>query len=41
MILPKRRFSRKDERGTTVVVVVMVTTLITAIGIFAVRNVSP
>jgi len=35
-----RRFSRKDERGTTVVVVVMVTTLITAIGIFAVRNVS-
>jgi hypothetical protein len=40
VILPKRRFSRKDERGTTVVVVVMVTTLITAIGIFAVRNVS-
>jgi hypothetical protein len=37
---PRRRFSRKDERGTTVVVVVMVTTLITAIGIFAVRNVS-
>lgn len=40
VIQPKRRFSRKDERGTTVVVVVMVTTLITAIGIFAVRNVS-
>jgi hypothetical protein len=36
----KRRFARKAERGTTVVVVVMVTTLITAIGIFAVRNVS-
>jgi hypothetical protein len=35
-----RRFSRKEERGTTVVVVVLVTTLITAIGIFAVRNVS-
>lgn len=40
VIQPKRRFSRKGERGTTVVVVVMVTTLITAIGIFAVRNVS-
>jgi hypothetical protein len=35
-----RRFSRKSERGTAVVVVVMVTTLITAIGVFAVRNVS-
>jgi hypothetical protein len=34
------RFSRKKERGTAVVVVVLVTTLITAIGIFAVRNVS-
>jgi len=32
--------SRKAERGTTVVVVVLVTTLITAIGMFAVRNVS-
>jgi len=40
VIQPKPRFSRKGERGTTVVVVVMVTTLITAIGIFAVRNVS-
>jgi hypothetical protein len=36
----RRRFSRKNERGTAVVVVVMVTTLITAIGVFAVRNVS-
>jgi hypothetical protein len=36
----QRRFARQGERGTTVVVVVMVTTLITAIGIFAVRNVS-
>ena len=35
MICPRRRFSRKGERGTTVVVVVMVTTLITAISIFA------
>ncbi len=35
-----RRFCRKNERGTTVVVVVMVTTLITAIGVFAVRNVT-
>ena len=40
VIQPRRRFSRKDERGTTVVVVVMVTTLITAIGVFAVRNVT-
>ena len=40
VICPRRRFSRKGERGTTVVVVVMVTTLITAIGIFAVRNIS-
>ena len=40
VIQPGRRFSRKGERGTTVVVVVLVTTLITAIGIFAVRNVS-
>jgi len=36
----RRRFSRKNERGTTVLVVVMVTTLITAIGVFAVRNIS-
>ncbi len=35
-----RRLARKNERGTTVVVVVMVTTLITAIGVFAVRNVT-
>lgn len=35
-----RHFDRKSERGTTVVVVVLVTTLITAIGMFAVRNVS-
>lgn len=40
MVIPsRRRFSRKAERGTAVVVVVLVTTLITAIGIFAVRNV--
>jgi hypothetical protein len=32
--------SRKSERGTTVVIVVMVTTLITAIGMFAVRSIS-
>jgi hypothetical protein len=36
----KQRSSRKSERGTTVVLVVMVTTLITAIGMFAVRNIS-
>jgi hypothetical protein len=36
----RRHFSRKSERGTTVLVVVMVTTLITAIGVFAVRNIS-
>jgi hypothetical protein len=34
------RFSRKNERGTTVLVVVMAITLITAIGIFAIRNIS-
>ena len=34
----KRRFSRKSERGATVLVVVMVLTLVTAIGVFAVRN---
>jgi hypothetical protein len=32
--------ARKSERGTTVLITVMVTTLITAIGVFAVRNVS-
>jgi hypothetical protein len=36
----KLRLSRKAERGTAVVIVVMVTTLITGIGIFALRNVS-
>ena len=36
----KRRLARKSQRGTTVLVVVMVTTLITAIGVFAVRNAS-
>ena len=35
-----RRQGRKSERGTTVVIVVMATTLITAIGVFAVRNIS-
>lgn len=34
------RFSRRTERGTTVLVVVLATTLITAIGVFAVRNIS-
>jgi hypothetical protein len=33
-----RRFARKSERGTTVMVVVLATTLITAIGVYAVRN---
>jgi hypothetical protein len=36
----QRKFRRRAERGTTVVIVVMVTTLITAIGLFAVRNIS-
>jgi hypothetical protein len=36
----RRHFAHKNERGTTVLVVVLVTTLITAIGIFAVRNVT-
>jgi len=36
----RRRPSRKSERGTTVLIVVMVTTLITAIGVFAVRNIA-
>jgi hypothetical protein len=36
----KRRLARKSERGTTVLIVVMVTTLVTAIGVFAVRNAS-
>jgi hypothetical protein len=41
VVIPsRRRFARKAERGTTVVVVVLVTTLITAIGVFAVRNVN-
>lgn len=36
----KQRFtSRKSERGTTVLVTVMVTTLITAIGMLAIRNI--
>lgn len=36
-----RRFlARKSERGTTVLITVMVTTLITAVGVFAVRNVA-
>jgi hypothetical protein len=32
--------ARKSERGTTVLITVMVTTLITAVGVFAVRNVA-
>jgi hypothetical protein len=36
----ERHLARKSQRGTAVVVVVMVTTLITAIGVFAVRNAS-
>jgi hypothetical protein len=35
-----RFLARKSERGTTVLITVMVTTLITAVGVFAVRNVS-
>jgi len=37
---PRLRLSRRSERGTTVLVVVMVTTLITAIGVLSVRNIS-
>jgi hypothetical protein len=40
IVTKTRRLPRKGERGTTVVIVVMVTTLITAIGVFAVRNIS-
>jgi hypothetical protein len=36
----RRAFSRKSERGTTVLVTVMVTMLLTSIGIFAIRNIS-
>jgi hypothetical protein len=36
----RRKLARRKERGTTVLVVVMVVTLITAIGVFALRNVS-
>jgi hypothetical protein len=36
----KRHLSRKSQRGTTVLIVVMVTTLVAAIGVFAVRNAS-
>jgi hypothetical protein len=36
----QRRFARKGERGATVVIVVMVTTLLAAIGVLAVRNIS-
>ena len=36
----EHRLARKSERGTTVLVVVMVTTLVTAIGVLAVRNAS-
>ena len=41
MIRPRHRsLARKSERGTTVLITVMVTTLITAVGVFAVRNVA-
>lgn len=33
-----RRFARKSQRGATVILVVLTTTLIAAIGVFAVRN---
>jgi hypothetical protein len=36
---PRRAFSRKSERGATVLVTVMVTLLLTSIGIFAIRNI--
>ncbi len=36
----QRRLARKSERGTTVLIVVMVTTLVTAIGVLAVKNAS-
>jgi hypothetical protein len=36
----KRRLARKSERGTAVVIVTMVMTLVTAIGLLAVRNAS-
>ncbi len=40
MVTNRRRLrSRRSERGTTVIIVVMVTTLITAIGTFAVHNI--
>jgi hypothetical protein len=39
--LASRRFlARKHERGTTVLITVMVTTLITAVGVFAARNIA-
>ncbi len=39
MVAPRpRRLSRKSERGATVLVVVLATTLIAAIGVLAVRN---
>jgi hypothetical protein len=36
----RRRLARKSQRGTTVVIVVMVTTLVMGIGVFAVKNAS-
>lgn len=36
----KRRLARKSERGATVLVVVLVLTLLTGIGVFAVKNAS-
>lgn len=38
MVTPRRRSIRKSERGATVIVVVLATTVIAAIGVLAVRN---
>lgn len=38
MVAIRRRLTRKSERGATVIVVVLTTTLIAAIGVLAVRN---
>lgn len=37
-MVARRAHSHQSERGTTVVIVVLVTTLIAAVGVFAVRN---
>ena len=35
----RRRLSRKSQRGTTVLVTVMVTTLLTSVGVFAIQSI--